>query len=95
MRATFRLSALLAAAMLAAPESIFAADTSTPSSPPQGQSSQTDGKKKRAPNERPIIFVYTSAPGPYRVPGLSTTMRQRSPFIALVTMASACSLAAV
>ena len=52
MRATFRLSALLAAAMLAAPESIFAADTSTPSAPPQGQSSQTDGKKKRAPKKQ-------------------------------------------
>jgi tetratricopeptide (TPR) repeat protein len=49
MNAIFRVSALLAASLLVAPKPAFAADTNTPSSPPQSQSQKPVDSKKKKP----------------------------------------------
>ena len=49
MNAIFRVSALLAAALLVAPKPAVAADTNTPSSPPQSQSQKPADSKKKKP----------------------------------------------
>ena len=52
MSAIFRISALFAASLLVAPKPAVAADTNTPSSPPQRQSQKpADAKSKRKPTE--------------------------------------------
>lgn len=53
MNAIFRVSALLAASLLVAPKPAVAADTNTPSAPPQSQSQKpADAKSKRKPPKK-------------------------------------------
>jgi tetratricopeptide (TPR) repeat protein len=53
MSAIFRVSALLAASLLVTPKTAVAADTNTPSSPPQTQSQKpADAKSKRKPPKK-------------------------------------------